>query len=935
MGHTLDNCEMFKLLKKKECEYKDQYEAVLKLLVDPVGEILEYTKKNFPSYTDHTIQHSFRILRYLSAIMSSKMKENITATELFCLILSAMFHDIGMSSSREEDKEKLRKEHGYIAKEAIEKIIEYLQKYTNMLRIKNCVIYVCESHMKDLQEMYGETLFIRKDTINGESVRFGYLAILLRIGDLMDMEEERTSYLVRAIYPEYYEKDDSLKHHKRCEEIVTYSYSDNKIEVLVETVNKENYKLWSSWFTYLKDEIVQANTYYLREYVDGESIPQFKYEIKSANEESFSTEEIRFEIDDKGALWKIISGSVYTAEFDYIRELVQNAVDACLMDCYMNPFNVLKQAYPREWPMNNYCVTVIYSEEKNELIIHDNGIGMDAEHLKRYLFKTADSRYKHLDIEREFSFPAIAKFGIGFVACLTKAKNIKLITQEENAGEEIIVEIEEDSNLAFIEHMKRTPFHGTMIILSLKDKSSYSDIKKYLEYYFLETPVRIELINYDILSKTSDENNILKMPENLDDFNLLIQEKDKIKENFKNNEQGLVNEIILMCDTLKQKMGGFDGDDVLPLDEIIVNHLEIVSKLRQNYFLIEETVLKKLRTYNKKSIDIEHEEYEKLLSEIISNLVRYRNSIGNSIYGTKGLFNTISDCLWKHIMEEDVCAIYLDKDFLVENVEYKLNKRKMEKGRGIIFLKTEYLNRQCGIEFEIVNMFFFQNGEIVSNLIKAKSNHFHITDEGDNDIVSVDEIRDIDYQLSLIFEDDEDEELYRRKLNQLEDEKFSYIVDMLYGDGSIKIIRNINSEKINEHILKEGIDYLSGDIYCKPIILCPIPQINSSLFCQDGIRIDIDISGLIPFNTGFYRCNFFGESRFELNITRHDINRDGMLISGWIQKYGKSIQENVVKNIKNVLEKHGIKYANLKSFTRVKRDGIFEKFAYDQFKNLL
>ena len=56
---------------------------MLKLLVNPVGELLEYTKVDFPNYTDHTIRHSVRVLNYLERIMSRKMKENITATEIY------------------------------------------------------------------------------------------------------------------------------------------------------------------------------------------------------------------------------------------------------------------------------------------------------------------------------------------------------------------------------------------------------------------------------------------------------------------------------------------------------------------------------------------------------------------------------------------------------------------------------------------------------------------------------------------------------------------------------------------------------------------------------------------------------------------------------------------------------------------------------------
>ena len=34
--------------------------------------------------------------------------------------------------------------------------------------------------------------------------------------------------------------------------------------------------------------------------------------------------------------------------------------------------------------------------------------------------------------QREFIFPAIAKFGIGFVACLTRANKIQISTQTRN-----------------------------------------------------------------------------------------------------------------------------------------------------------------------------------------------------------------------------------------------------------------------------------------------------------------------------------------------------------------------------------------------------------------------------------------------------------------------------------------------------------------------
>lgn len=489
--YTLDNCKFKDVLAKKNSDSTDKYISVLKIIEKPSQELLECIKTNFPNYTDHTIQHSYRILNYIFNILSESMVDDLSAAEIFCLILSAMLHDVGMSNSTQKNKQVIREQHAGLSAKPIDILLEHLTFLPFITRIKKCVIYVCESHTKKLDQLYNEPAFKNKDTVNGEMVRYGYLAILLRIGDLMDIEGERTSYIVNEIYPEYYEIENSSSHHNRCEELNNYIYSNDMIEAHVEAKSRQNYKIWSSWFSYLKDEIIQANTYYLRDFVKVGSMPKFQYELRPAAGANFSTEEIRFEIDDKGALWKIISESVYTDEYDFLRELIQNAIDACLMDCYLNPKYVLDSSYQRKWSIEQYCVNVIFSEELNILIVYDNGIGMDRDALKKYLFKTADSGYKHMDIKREFLFPAIAKFGIGFVACLTKADSIKIITQGVHSDIQLIAEIEKDSNLAFIENIEKSECHGTAIELQLKDKHTYANIERYLIQIFRETVITV------------------------------------------------------------------------------------------------------------------------------------------------------------------------------------------------------------------------------------------------------------------------------------------------------------------------------------------------------------------------------------------------------------------------------------------------------------
>lgn len=936
MIYTLDKCEMIELMLGKNSSYKEEYLSILRIIEKPAADLLEFTKTNYPNYTDHTLQHSYRILRYLFPILGKKMKDSLTATEIFCLILSAMFHDIGMSNSTEGDKEKLRIEHGKFAVEPIRSFFNHLKIVNSIDRFVNCVSYVCESHTKDLQQLYKEHLFTRKDTINGEIVRYGYLTILLRVGDLMDMEEDRTSYIVRTVFPEYFQKDNSIKHHKRCEELINFNYSDKSIEATVETVDRENYKLWSNWFTYLKDEIIQANTYYFRDFVEGEGIPKFEYTIKPADGANFSTEEIRFEIDDKGALWEIISNSIYTAEYDFLRELSQNAIDACLMDCYLNKENVLQCAYQREWPTEDYCVHIMFSEELNILVVHDNGIGMDMNTLKKYLFKTADSGYRHINVERDFLFPAIAKFGIGFIACLTKAEDIKIFTQGVDAQEQIAVEIEKDSNLAFIERREKTEFHGTVIELKLKDRYTFISIQRYLQQYFCAPAVRIELIDLDVL-EAADTSNIINGFD-LNTLNSSLRKKNKYMKNLNSYYEriDIIRNIVSECDTLRATIFSINEDEVFPLNQMFQQHNTILHKLKDHPYLVSDDILQKYKKFQRNTIDKESENYKKLLSEIIDNLNTYQNNeLDEYVNYYKNLITVIGSVRWEQLMDKEICIAYLNKEFKVADVACLIEPERMQNNVGIVFIKSDYNNPKLGIEFTIVNAFFFENGNMPTNILRVRGNDFIFTDNEESKIISLDEIYDMQYQLDLEFIEKEEEENYHRQIRNLEEEEYSYKVDVLYGEGSVKILKNVNSMSVDETSLNGGALFLSGDVCEKIDDITVIPKFSKSLFCQDGIKINANLSGLVPFKMGYYKCNFFGDSRFELNVTRHDINRDSSLINNWIKIYGKKIQKEVIENVVTKLKECGIKDINFKGNLKKADNNIFDVCAYKQFVEIL
>ena len=508
---SLETCGMYNLLIKRENNVAKSLSGILGLIEPEVAKTLEYIKTQFPNFTEHGIQHSLRIINYIYSIMSEDLKQNISDVEIFCFIMAAFFHDMGMTLVDVEDKDNQRTNHHLYAYRPIKHFFEkYMQMLVERRRLEKCIIFVSEAHGRSIEELYNDNDFRKIETIEGQVLRYGLLAILLRIGDLMDLEEQRVCEFNMHMNLEYYNNPVSLVHNRRHLDDITYNYSPSKITVSVLTDGREKYKVWSQWLEYLDEEIMYANTHYLigenSDFFRNYKLPEVIKCVKPSENAKFAVEEIRFQVDDTGALWDIITKSVYTNEFDYIRELIQNAIDATLLKIYLDDKENIEYQSPRSWHCNDK-VMIAYSQKEGTLWVEDYGTGMNENELSNYLFKTANSGYKYMK-KREFMFPAIAKFGIGFVACLTKADKIQILTRTQSDNG-INAEIESKSTIAFIEKNIQRAWQGTTVILHVKEKYSFNELKDYVFTYFGCPSVEIDLVDVDTLNMYADGSTLL------------------------------------------------------------------------------------------------------------------------------------------------------------------------------------------------------------------------------------------------------------------------------------------------------------------------------------------------------------------------------------------------------------------------------------------
>lgn len=176
----LKQCEMYNLLEKRDNSLSQALTGVLLLIEPEVAKTLEYIKSLFPNFTEHGIQHSLRIINYIYSIMSDELKQNISDVEIFCFMMSAFFHDMGMTLPNVDDKDKQRANHHLYAAIPIKEFFgKYIQILPEKKRIERCVIYVSEAHGKSIEEIYADNDFRKIETIEGQLLRYGLLTIMI------------------------------------------------------------------------------------------------------------------------------------------------------------------------------------------------------------------------------------------------------------------------------------------------------------------------------------------------------------------------------------------------------------------------------------------------------------------------------------------------------------------------------------------------------------------------------------------------------------------------------------------------------------------------------------------------------------------------------------------------------------------------------------
>lgn len=478
---------MEKLLKKIEGNAK--FLASIQNCETEVTPILQGFITNFPEYTDHSIIHSKTVLRYAEHLLNDEI-EKLNEDEAYILIMAGFLHDIGMCPTAKMKNNILEsasfKDSGktfenYLRDIHHELSYEYITTFWKELKIVNetyaeAIGLVGMGHRKvellDFDKYNPE--FVVKS--GSDFVCLPYLSGVLRLADELDITNDRTPEL---LYNEYFptnriSKEEWEKH--KSNYFVTFSKPT--IKITSKCFDKDLYYALLKQYNKI-DEVIK----YLQKIIN--TIPQNDRRLKidylklekDIKTIGFIPKDIGFSFDLQNTINTFIGDNIYKDKFVAIRECLQNAIDSC--------------RYRKQLSKGSYSPEITIALSGDQLVISDNGLGMNEYIVENYFSKLAKSYYIENRVSQEFE--AISQFGIGVFSYFLLCDFFEVESKQEGK-ESIKFRATKDADNYFRFYDGSTkPSIGTSITIFLKDEMSIDDLLENTKHYirFVEFPINI------------------------------------------------------------------------------------------------------------------------------------------------------------------------------------------------------------------------------------------------------------------------------------------------------------------------------------------------------------------------------------------------------------------------------------------------------------
>jgi hypothetical protein len=457
--------------------------------VSELAPVLATTSRFFPYYTRHDANHGYRVVRRIEQILKPSCLEStnddaLCATELFLLITSTYAHDLGMTVFPGEEsrlaatlglpldsgwetntklQSYLRKYHSKRGGDYIYDNAERLQVPTNLIA---AIDWMMKSHNLSIPELDRNlsTSFAAEERV----IDVRQMSIILCIADAIEFSDTRVVEGVLDLISKDDKPDARVSYRENMKHacisdslavdgdgrIVISGTFDDPAVVSLAHHSCDQIEEWIRGYCDI-DRRSAVNRLLIRP----EPL-QRRFELRGARFERLGVRMSKKNVIDlisSNAVWRTDRGVA-------IRELVQNAVEACR-------YRIFHSA-----PSDGYTpeVSLAFNRADKTVTISDNGCGMSERVVLDHFLTVGNSRTSEKAYLAE-GYASIARFGIGFWSVFTIAERARIETapfEDKNSegyseGSGFEVELGDLKDYTVFSALERPA--GTTVVLSLKD----------------------------------------------------------------------------------------------------------------------------------------------------------------------------------------------------------------------------------------------------------------------------------------------------------------------------------------------------------------------------------------------------------------------------------------------------------------------------------
>lgn len=192
-------------------------------------------------------------------------------------------------------------------------------------------------------------------------------------------------------------------------------------------------------------------------------------------------------------IFPIIKKSLYSDHQIFLRELVSNAVDA------IQKLSMVSRAGEYSGDIGEPEIQLAIDKENKTLSISDNGIGMTADEIKKYINQVAFSSAEEFisKYQGDSNQPIIGHFGLGFYSSFMVAGKVEIDTLSYKEGSQAVHWTCDGSPQFTLEESTRTNRGTTIILHLMEEELEYLEaerVKNLVKTYcdFMSVPIKLD-----------------------------------------------------------------------------------------------------------------------------------------------------------------------------------------------------------------------------------------------------------------------------------------------------------------------------------------------------------------------------------------------------------------------------------------------------------